>query len=165
MRARALILAAVLAAVLGAMPGANAIHFYRGDCDDNGTNDGRSGNLGSAAAPASTVMLLHNTFNDAANGLPVTRIQTGEAVRWTWNSAHCHSVQSDGNWNSGFFYPTATPDSPQAVPGFFEYPVPETEAGLSYTRVFPAAGTFLYYCIHHQNIGMRGVVIVEDEGY
>jgi plastocyanin len=82
-------------------------------------------------------------------------------VRWTWNSAHCHSVQSDGSFNSGFFYPTQAPTSPRVVPDFFEYPVPELAPTLTYTRLFQTAGMFVYYCIHHQNIGMRGVVIVE----
>lgn len=161
MRTRAIIVAAVLAAVLGAMPGANAIHFYRGDCDGNGTNDGRGGNLGANVVPAATVMLLHNTFNDAATLLPVTRIQRGQAIKWTWNSAHCHSVQATDVWNSGFYYPTQAPDSPQVVPGFFEYPVPTMAPTLSFTRVFPTAGTFPYFCIHHQVIGMNGVVVVE----
>lgn len=163
---RAACMLGIVALIVSVSSTAGAIHWYR--TEGPGPNDCKaaSGDLtdGSGATPATsaaTVMMLHNTFNDASNGTPVTRIEAGQSVTWTWNSAHCHSAQSTGNWNSGFFYPTTPPESPQAVPGLFEYPAPDLTPTLSYTRTFSTPGTYQYFCIHHSAIGMRGVVIVE----
>ena len=139
--------------------GRDGIHFYR---STDGGCAAADGAIGEAVAPAATVLLGHNTYNDPATALlPVTIINAGEAVQWTWNSAHCHSVSGGGTFESGFLYPTTVPSTPQAVPGFAEYPVPELEPTLSYTRTFPTAGTFQYSCVHHAAIGMVGVVVVQ----
>jgi plastocyanin len=42
-----------------------------------------------------------------------------------------------------------------------EYPVPTLEPKLSYTLTFTAPGIYQYICIHHNAIGMHGIVVVQ----
>lgn len=160
---KALVRLTVVVALLGALvtaPSAGAIHFYRGTGSGCSAASGElSDDIGSGTTTA-TVLMGHNSYHDASTGLPVTRIQAGESVRWTWNSAHCHSVSGPG-FESGFHYPTATPTSPRVVPGFFDYPVLEKDPTLAFTHTFNTPGRFNYACVHHGVIGMQGVVIVE----
>ncbi len=159
-------IAGLLALVVSAAP-AGAIHFYRGPASGCTAADGATTNdpVGGSGPVAATVMVMHNTFNDAATGLPVTVVDAGDAVRWMWNSSHCHSVgnktATPGTFYSGFLYPTAAPESPAAAPGFFHYPVPDTTPSLSYTRTFTTPGTYQYACEHHGAIGMVGTVVVQ----
>ena len=161
---RKVVLGAVLVVALtgvGAAP-SEAVHFYRGPgggCTpaDGSTTDDPGGVSGPVAA---TVMVMHNTFNDAATGLPTTTVNAGEAVKFTWTSAHCHSVDGTG-FSSGFHYPTAAPESPAVAPGAFHYPVPDATPTLSYTRTFSTPGTYAISCVHHASIGMRGTIVVE----
>lgn len=154
----------VVVALAGAMltaPLAEAIHFYRGP---GGGCTPATGGLTDDTPPsgvtAATVLMGHNSYHDASTGLPVTRIRAGESVRWTWNSAHCHSVTGPGI-ESGFHYPTTAPSSPRVVPGFFDYPLLEMTPTLAFTHTFNTVGRFSYACVHHGLIGMQGVVIVE----
>jgi plastocyanin len=161
-----LLLAGAIA--LAAVNPAWSFHLYRntdGGCSAASgrlTDDPRPKKKGrlKAVKPAATVMLLHNTYNDTATGLPITFIQKGQAVMWTWNSSHCHSVTGDP-FDSGFHYPKVAPTTPQAVPGFFEYPIPEQTAKLSFVHTFRTEGTFSYSCVHHNVVGMQGVVVVQ----
>lgn len=158
-RSSAAIAALVLG--LGSLP-AQAIHFYRGP---GGGCTPATGELTDDPTPpsgpvAATVKMLHNSYHDDETGGPVTFIEPGQAVRFTWNSAHCHSADSAGTFASGFHYPTTAPTSAQALPGVFDYPIPEETATLAFTHTFPTAGTFTYSCVHHAAIGMTGVVVV-----
>jgi plastocyanin len=162
---KTLIRAAMALAIVAAMfvaPEAQAIHLYRntgGGCSaaDGELTDDPHGTHGPLVT---TVELAHNAYIDQTSLTPVTRIHSGDAVKWTWNSAHCHSVTFSG-WDSGFHYPTTAPDSPQAIPGLFEYPVLTDSPSLSYVHTFTSPGTFTYLCVHHSSIGMQGVVIVD----
>jgi plastocyanin len=149
----------VLFVAMAMAPNAQAFHLYRGPGGGCTPLDGATGD-GAQVTPAATVKMLHNVYTDTSNNLPVTHIRIGQAVKWTWNSVHCHSV-TGGDFDSGFHYPTKEPTSIHAVPGFFDYPVLEDVATLTYTHVFAAAGTFQYACVHHNVIGMQGVVIVD----
>lgn len=162
MRRRFVIAVLSLAGLMvAAAPGAEAIHFYRGPGGGCTPADGpTTDDPGPSGPVAATVKVMHNTFNDAATGLPTTTVAAGEAVTFTWNSSHCHSVDGDG-FSSGFHYPTAAPESPQVVPGFFDYPVPDDTPTLSYTRTFTAPGTYEISCVHHAAIGMVGTIVVE----
>jgi plastocyanin len=154
-----LVAAAVIGLLGSFVPGASAVHLYRGPGGGCTPADGPTGD---AATPAATIMVMHNTFNDAANALPITVINAGDSIAFTWNSSHCHSVQaSAGEFYSGFHYPTAPPESPQAVAGVFEYPVPDLTPTLVWTHTFATPGVFQYSCEHHAAIGMVGVVIVQ----
>lgn len=158
-------------------PAAGGFHLYRNT--DNGCSP-RDGPQGDPSTPSvHVVRVLHNTFADATTLLPLTVIDAGESVTWTWNSAHCHSATGgapgmpDGSFDTGFHYPMAAPPTPQVVPGFLEYPVPALGqvdgpvpidtglATLSYTETFDAPGTYAYFCVHHYYVGMVGVVVVQ----
>jgi plastocyanin len=132
-----------------------------------------------------TVLLLHQSFNDAQSLAPgVVVIHAGEAVEWKWASYHCHSVTGSlpftdpgaplagagGTvFDSGFLYPSDTPPKADmmglaatpGVPGALDYPIPDLDnQTLSFVHTFNDPGYFPYHCIHHQEIGMGGVVIV-----
>ena len=163
---RAAVATVAVAAVLSLIsPSAHAVHFYRGPgggCTptDGTITDDPENETGPITA---TVLMYHNTFHDRAQSYkPETRVKVGEAVLFTWNSAHCHSVKADdGSFYSGFHYPTTEPTSPRGVPGFFDYPALEQSPTLRYVHTFKKPGTYRYTCEHHGSIGMFGDVIVE----
>jgi plastocyanin len=172
---RGALFGATLTLILAAsLPPAHAIHFYRstdGGCSaaDGALTDDPEDTVPNVTA---TVVMGHNTFSAglAGTGLSVeslltpteTRIKAGESITWTWNSAHCHSVTSAdaGVFDSGFHYPTTPPESPQVLPGFFEYPILDDTPTLSFTHTFATPGSYDYFCVHHDGIGMSGVVVV-----
>lgn len=159
---RALLLLA--AASLVTMPLAGAVHFYRSTALGCIPSEGA---LGDPAPGDRTVMMLHNTYIDSGTLTPVTLIQAGQRVTWVWSSAHCHSATSgapmgaDGAFDTGFRYPIPAPESPQVLPGLFEYPIFDLTPALSYTQQFNSPGVFPYFCVHHAPIGMVGVVVVQ----
>ena len=178
--ARAMLLAAMVFLVVAAsLSPAHAIHWYRntdGGCApaDGALTDDPVDTVTNVSA---TVAVGHNTFGDRITGTGfslytlrhpyATRIKAGESITWTWNSAHCHSVTSTAQvsgtpiFDSGFFYPTTPPESPQVAPGLFEYPLLDETPTLTYTHTFTTPGVFDYFCVHHASIGMNGVVLVE----
>ncbi|MEO5720888.1 MAG: plastocyanin/azurin family copper-binding protein [Chthoniobacterales bacterium] len=88
------------------------------------------------------------TFNvDAGGTAPVftpnqLSIQPGDTVIWTWRGSMAHSVTSGTGTPSGLF------DSGIHSPPF------------TFSRTFPNAGTFDYYCIPHGDFGMAGQIVV-----
>jgi plastocyanin len=155
-------------ALMASTPSAHAIHFYRGPGGGCVPADGATtDDVGTPGTVGAVVTVGHNTFNDTLTGfdvLPaVIHVKAGQAVKWVWKSAHCHSVLGDaaGSFYSKFVYPTQAPESPQVVPGFFEYPVLDQTPTLSYTHTFTTAGSYAYHCEHHASIGMTGTVIVD----
>ncbi len=85
-----------------------------------------------------------NYFVDAESGGNTTVIKAGQSVTWAW-ARGSHSVTSgvcctaDGAWDSGVMSPG------------------------SFTRTFPSAGTFPYFCSVHGAM-MTGTVIVQPAG-
>lgn len=154
-------LAAMLVSLMAA-PAANAIHWYRGPGSGCTPATGEiTDQPNTTAGPlGATVELWHDSYADGTTKAPVTKIKVGESVRWTWNSAHCHSVTFSG-FGSGLHYPQTEPTSPRVVPGFFDYPVLESSPTLAYTHTFTTPGRFTYSCVHHALIGMVGVIEVE----
>jgi len=184
MRSRLLLVIVASLVVLGGVLPAHAFHFYRstdGGCasKDGALTDDPTDELGKLVhgPVATTIRLLHNGFQDVAKGSSILGFQeqestvtiaAGESLIWTWNSAHCHSVTFYPNAalgatgpDSGFLYPTTAPDSPQAIPGVFEYPILMQTPTLSWQHTFSTPGTFSYFCVHHASIGMVGTIIVE----
>lgn len=159
MTARRLVGIVALLSAIGASAPAGAVHLYRGPGGGCTPADGALSD-GGAGSVAGTIGVLHNTFADAATGTPISRIAAGEALTWTWNSAHCHSVQAD-SFYSGYHYPATEPSSLALAPGVFHYPVLEEAPSLSFTVTFDAPGIYTYICEHHAAIGMVGVVVVE----
>lgn len=155
-------------AVMASSPPAHAIHFYRGTTNGCAPSDGPTTDDPGPSGPlGATVTVGHNTFNDTPTGFDIfpaqIHVKAGQSVTWVWKSSHCHSVKSDapGLFYSKFLYPTAPPESPQAVPGFFDYPLLDETPTLSYTHTFSSPGTFAYACEHHAAIGMAGTVVVD----
>jgi plastocyanin len=177
---RLAVLAAVGVLLATNLPAGHAFHFYRSTDDgcsaaEGGLTDDPSGTIPNVVA---SVAVGHNAFARGIAGTgfnartllaPLeTHIKAGQSITWTWQSAHCHSVTSNAFasgttrlFDSGFHYPTTAPESPRAVPGFFEYPILDDTPTLSYTHTFTAPGTYEYFCVHHSSIGMNGVVVVE----
>ena len=162
MRARICLVLSTLAVAVSMTAPAHAVHFYRGPGGGCTPKTGETTDRAEPNGPVTaTVRMEHNLFRDVATGGPITRVAIGDAVRFTWNSEHCHSADaSEGSFTSGFHYPQATPTTPQVVPGFFEYPVLTDTPTLAFTHTFTTAGTFRYACVHHASIGMNGIVIV-----
>ena len=177
----ALFTATVAVVLTAGVSPVHAFHWYRSTDGGCSAADGALTDDPVDTTPnvTATVVVGHNTFGEglAGSGFSVethmtpteTRIKAGESITWTWNSAHCHSVTSSDPlgagptplFDSGFLYPATPPESPRAVPGFFEYPRLDETPTLSYTRTFPTPGTYDYFCVHHASIGMNGVVVVE----
>lgn len=177
MTMRAAAAAMAVGTILGASPAAQAIHWYRGSGGGCTPADGALTDDPEGTEPnvAATVVLGHNVFAEGVSGFGVTElaeapevtVKVGESVRWTWNSAHCHSVTSRARgqgsaplFDSGFHYPTTPPDSPNVSDQALAYPLLDEDPSLSYTRTFTTPGTYEYYCVHHASIGMVGVVTV-----
>ncbi|WP_135303764.1 halocyanin domain-containing protein [Haloarcula amylovorans] len=74
---------------------------------------------------------------------PAIKITTGTAVTWEWtDNGGTHNVVSEGD---------GPLDSGSAV----------AEAGTTYEHTFEDSGTYLYYCVPHKSLGMKGAVVVE----
>lgn len=73
---------------------------------------------------------------------PVLRVSTDTTVRWEWTgNGGAHNISFEGiNVESGD---------------------PEAEAGYTFEHSFAESGTYLYSCLPHRALGMRGAVIVE----
>lgn len=170
-RRRFVVVIAGLGLLLGLMPSAAAFHWYRSDVDGCTPNDGALTDEDQTLPDdvEAEVLLGHTTYHDSANGTPMTRIDAGESVRWDWASSHCHSVtfgdptadRKERDFGTDLHYPQEAPDSPEAAPGLFHYPVLDDSPTLSYTHTFEEPGTYTYYCIHHWYVGMQGTVVVE----
>lgn len=176
---RVALLAGAVGLLLAVSSPADAFHFYRstdGGC--SAASGARTDDpVGTIPRVAASVVVGHNVFRPglADTGLSAgtlvrpreTHVRAGQSIKWTWNSAHCHSVTSSDVvsgttrlFDSGLLYPTTPPESRRAVPGLFEYPKLDKTPTLSFTHTFTTPGTYDYFCVHHSSIGMNGVVIV-----
>lgn len=146
------------------VPNAAAIHWHTA-CT------AASGNVGDVPTGNGAVVTVGlDYYQDGTSKTPVTKISAGESVTWTWDptSPYCHSVTGAG-WGSpgvpgGRLHPAgAEPSLPLLLvtgPEFWPDPTNPPGAPLSFTRVFPASGTFIYSCAEHNLIGLQGVVVV-----
>ncbi|HKF60879.1 MAG TPA: plastocyanin/azurin family copper-binding protein [Dongiaceae bacterium] len=85
------------------------------------------------------------------------RIRAGQSVEWRNTSVITHSVTDDSRLASkpqDAAYPTgATP-----------FRSGDIHAGDVFSAAFPVAGTYKYFCTHHEGNGMVGTVVVEPAG-
>lgn len=73
---------------------------------------------------------------------PAVRIDPGTTVTWKWVGSGYHNVvATDGGFESG---------SP--------------EERTTFEHTFDSTGTALYYCQPHKSMGMKGAVVVSDDG-
>jgi len=74
---------------------------------------------------------------------PAVKVSTGTTVVWEWTGdGGAHNVKSKGD---------GPLDSGSAVTG----------SGTTYEYTFEEAGTYLYYCVPHESLGMKAAVVVE----
>ena len=102
-------------------------------CDDSDDDDGDP----TGPAPQQVdVAMQDNVFSQA-----VDTVAVGGTVTWTNTGSNPHTATSDsGVWDSG-----------------------SVATGGSFSRAFPAAGTFPYHCTFHgapNGVGMAGTIVV-----
>jgi plastocyanin len=100
-----------------------------------------SDDRGYSSAPPSTAKSTTTTTVSAYDNRfsPETiNVQPGTTVRWVNYGHHAHTVTAnDDSWDSGDIQP-----------------------GASYSATFNRPGTYYYYCRHHTQDRMQGVVVV-----
>lgn len=144
-----------LVTVLARVGPAEAVHLFPltpffdplgHDCAKNLTPD--------PGTAAGRVSVIGFNFIDSVTGTSTTAIAAGQSVTWKWLADHCHSVT---------FVPTAgAPQGTQGAPGF-QPAQPELVrigSGDTFTATFSRPGTYAYFCVHHQRVGMTGTVVV-----
>jgi plastocyanin len=79
-------------------------------------------------------------FADEETGTNTTVIAAGDTVEWVWASSGHSTTRPDTprSWDSGI----------QDMP-------------FTFSQTFPSPGTFPYFCIPHQALGMVGMVVVK----
>lgn len=80
-------------------------------------------------------------FRDTYTGTSETIINVGDSVRWVWRSGYHTTTSYDGLWDAEI-----------------------SSARRTFTYTFADPGTYEYYCIPHELVGMTGVVRVRLPG-
>lgn len=80
-------------------------------------------------------------------------VTAGQTVEWRNTSPITHSVS---------FEPTAASDPADAAvpPGVQPFTSGDIAAGAVFEHTFDAAGTYRYFCTHHEGLGMVGTIVV-----
>ena len=79
-----------------------------------------------------------------AFGPPAVMVNPGTEVVWRWNGkGGVHNVISEGD-------------------GPLDSGDPVDAAGTEYAHTFEETGTFKYYCVPHESLGMKGAVVVRE---
>jgi len=85
------------------------------------------------------------------------RVQVGETVRWKNDSAVMHTVTADPD--------EAIKDGSVMLPdGASTFNSGNMTPEQTFEHTFEVAGTYRYFCIPHEAVGMVGTVIVESAG-
>jgi plastocyanin len=101
------------------------------------------GLVGPGAGPASAATVDVTMGTDNRYLPPVVTVTAGDTVKWTHVGGTAHTVTfADGS-----------PGSPDPM-----LPPPGTN---TFSRTFPAPGTFQYSCRYHGAVGMTGQVVVQ----
>lgn len=82
------------------------------------------------------------------------RIKIGDTVQWTNRSIVAHSVTCDPSKAKD----KASVNLPAGAGAFDSGEIGEDGV---FSHTFTAAGTYRYFCIEHENMGMNAVVVVE----
>lgn len=107
------------------------------------TTTGGGGGGGNGGGASASVTIQDFSFSPVDD-----TIRAGATLTWTNNGPSSHTVTSDdGSFDSGTL---AAPSGSDPYGG--------RTSGASYTRTFPAAGTFAYHCTIHP--GMTGTITV-----
>lgn len=106
------------------------------------------------AAADAEVTVQDFEFSDADTGTPVTHVQVGDTVRWTWEGG-CHSV------TQGVRGPGSEPVGPSAFDSGVQctsYDEDGTPTS-TFTVTFDEPGAYKYFCKPHAS--MEGLVVVD----
>lgn len=156
MRGRLLGTAGLVAAAFLLTPPASAVHLFPVTPGFDPLGHDCAANLTDAPSdPEATVDVAGFNFVDGASRSSTTEIEAGQAVTWTWQADHCHSVTlADGRGTQGA--DGFMPAQPELVR--------IGDRGDSFTLTFDTPGTYEYQCVHHASVGMTGVVEVAAAG-
>lgn len=145
---------ALTAAIVGlAVLPAGAFHLFPlvpgdpgGDCGQTLQADPGNG--------AGKVTVEYFSFSDQGSGSSTSTVKVSDTVTWTWGNPYCHSVtfQSDAVPGTNGGPPAGRGGEPQLTR-------PDGDKN-SFSVTFPTAGTYEYSCVHHANVGMVGMVVV-----
>lgn len=144
----------LLALLLALAVPAGAIHLFPNVPGDPGGDCGAALEADPGGS-AKYVSVAGFDFRDQSDGTSTSQVNAGQSVTWRWDLPHCHSVtfqsnevqSTDGKQPGGF-----EGDEPQLVK-------PEGNRN-TFTVKFDKPGNYNYFCIHHQAVGMTGVVVV-----
>jgi len=111
--------------------------------------------LGATLAPSATDPAVVVGMTNTMTYTPDTvRVEVGETVRWENNSAVMHTVTADPE--------EAFKDESVTLPdGASTFNSGNMDPGQTFEHTFETPGTYRYFCIPHEAVGMRGTVIVE----
>jgi plastocyanin len=153
----AFLLSAFLAVAALSAP-AGAVHLFPLFPGDPGGDCGAtlSADPGDEAA---TVSVKGFFFTDEATGNSTSQVKRGEKVTWRWDLPHCHSVTFKTEPTGA-----SVDGTDDKRPGNFDGSQPQLVKpngdAKTFTVRFDVSGTYDYYCIHHQSVGMVGQVVV-----
>lgn len=107
--------------------------------------------LARSAADPAVVVGMTNTMTYTPD---TVRVEVGETVRWENSSAVMHTVTADPE--------EAFKDGSVALPdGASTFNSGNMDPGQTFEHTFETPGTYRYFCIPHEAVGMQGTVIVE----
>ena len=113
--------------------------------------------LSAAYAPTSDPAVVVGMTNTMSYTPDTVRVQVGETVRWKNSADVMHTVTADPE--------EAFKDKSVQLP---EGAAPFNSGNLSpsdtFERTFEVPGTYRYFCIPHEAVGMYGTVIVAPDG-
>ncbi len=81
-------------------------------------------------------------------------IRAGETVEWRNTSVITHTVTDDPQR-------AKVPTDAGLPAGAQPFDSGDIPAGQIYLRLFPEAGTYRYFCTHHETDGMVGTIVVK----
>lgn len=96
---------------------------------------------------------------------PEVTVEVGDEVLWKNTTSRTHTVTAyeNGIPDDGAFFATGAYQSEDAARrAWSENLGGGLSAGDTYGHTFDVAGTFQYFCIPHEQGGMRGTVVVEE---
>lgn len=139
---------------------AGAFHLFplvpgdpTGDCAAKLSSDpgGSAGHVGVSYA----------TFEDHGSGSSTTTVKAGDTVTWVWEVPYCHSVQTKSVPSGAEPFSTdGGAGSAKGPPAGQDTLVKPEGSSNAFTATLTVPGTYDYYCVHHQSVGMVGKVVV-----
>jgi plastocyanin len=116
---------------------------------------------GDPGGSAGHVGVNYFTFEDHGSGTNTTTVKAGDSVTWVWEVPYCHSVQTKTVPSGGDPFSTdGGAGSAKGPPAGQDTLVKPSGSSNSFTVTLTVPGTYEYYCVHHQSVGMVGKVVV-----